>query len=766
MSEQIKVKAKVGKKLFYNGDGMFGVYSFYPIESSSELKVDPDFKNFVVTGSCPMMIEGKVYNFTIEPSWNKKYGDGYKFIDIEDRKLTTVEDQQEYLYQVLAKKEAQSLIDAYPDVLIVDYIKDNKIDVNKVKGIKEAKYTKIKNKLSMYDNLQLALVELKDLEISMVSLQKLVDHFGSQEILIQKVKDNIYCLTEVDMFGFIKIDDYAMKRGDKVDSVFRIDACFEHIIKKEAQDGHTWVSFEDLLTQSEQLLKIETIKIVKRLNFLQENDDTKYHFEDETISLKQYYNYEKNIKLHLDRLMENYNKVSSNIDIDKIEKELEITYTSEQKQAITIANQNGVTVINGKAGTGKTTVLRGIIESLEGLSYIACALSGKAAKVLSSKGIFSSTIHRMLGVSGRGQFQYNEHEKLPYDVVFVDEASMVNSYLFSCIVKAIPDGGRIIIVGDNGQLPPIGTAAVFNDLLETNYYPSKELTIVHRQAQKSGILTSANKIRDGHAINGRYDFNVQQYGELKDMVLFPYQNRNSIFDQIVSISEGYYKKHGDNAQDNFQVITALKQRGKNSVKNLNVKLQPIFNKNDGDYLERNGYQFKVGDKIIHNGNNYNAFALSSIETYEKHKGAEYDDLIDEYINNEEENTSEGILVKCSVFNGTLGKIVHLDIDTKEILIDFEDTYGLVVYNQHELGMIELAYAITVHRSQGMGIRDVLVTFDYTAYKMLTRELVYTAITRSSKNLVVICENGALHQAIDNTSYRRTFLKDMLSEKVS
>lgn len=759
MSE-IKVKAKVAKQLFYNDSSMYGGYSFYLISADGEIRLNKQWNNFVVVGSCPVMVEGKEYEFTIKPTWNKKYGDGYEFVEIQKRKLNTIEDQQEYLRQAISIRDANILIEAYPNTLIVDLIQNDHVDINNLKGIKESKLSKIKEKLSMYENLQLALVELKGLGITMSALQRLVNHFGSQDALIQKVKGNIYVLTSVELFGFIKVDEYAMKRGDDPTSPYRIKSCFEHVIKMEGKDGHSWVSVEELIKQSEALLKIETSKILDVVEELKENPD-KFFIQGDKFSLKQYYTYEYQTKEHLDRLMDTYQKPSKTRPISKVEEENSIQYTNEQREAIELAQETGVFVLNGLAGSGKTTVLKGIIETLGSMNYVAVALSGKATKVLQSKGIRSSTIHRLLKVGANGRFSYNADNQLAYDVIILDEASMVNSFLFYSLVQAMQDGTKFIIVGDNGQLPAIGLAAVFDDLINTKKYPNKELTKIHRQAQKSGIITTANMIRNSKKINGRYEYDTKTFGELNDMVLIPLKSRENIYEHIVTISKGYFDKYGEKSFTDFQILTALKLRGENSVKNLNNELQGVFNDLTKDFVERNGYQFRQGDKIIQSGNNYDAIAFPDYDTYEKHNhfGVEFEELLED-----EEVTND--FVKCSVFNGTVGRIQYINFEKKEVLIEFEDMEGLVLYTQQELSMIELAYAITIHRSQGIGVKNVLATFDYVAFKMLSKQLVYTAFTRASEKLVVVCENGALHQAIetDHGSTRRTFLKGLLLEE--
>jgi exodeoxyribonuclease V alpha subunit len=756
MSGVIEVKARVAKRLYYSQDSMFGVFSFYPIETSEEIKINPIYGNFVVSGNCPAFIEDKEYEFTMKPKWNKKYGDGYEFVNVKQLKLDTVEAQQDYLRQLVTEKDAKVLIDAYPNIMIVDYIKEDKIDVNKLKGIKEARLRKIKDRLVQYETISVALVELKDLGISLNSLQRLINHFGSQEMLIQKVKESIYSLCEVDMFAFKTVDKYAMKRGDDPKSPYRVKACFEHVIKENGNDGHTWILVDDLIVKSEELLKVDTQIIIDILKDIRNDKQSQFYIDDEKISLKIYYHYEKEIKRHLDRLMKTFKSPNSTKNISAIEDELGITFTDEQKEAIKLSQQNGVFILNGKAGTGKTTTVKGIVESTPLMFYRACALSGKAAKVLDSKGINASTIHRLLGVGKDGRFYYGEEEMLPHDRIILDESSMVNTYLVYSLLKAIPDGSQIIFVGDNGQLPPIGLGSVFDDLLNNDTYPKLELTKVHRQAEKSGILSSANLIRDGHKINGRYDYSQQKLGELQDMTLIPLKSREYIFDYVIEIAKGYANKFGKDSYFDFQVLTPLKKRGDNSVEKLNIALQKVFNDSNDYSIKRGIYEYKKNDKIIHIGNNYEANAYKDFETYMQYEWYEPEEL-------EEMDFEDDLPFRnVSVFNGTMGRIVHINPDKKEVLIQFEDIDGLVCYGQQELNNIELAYAITVHRSQGMGIKHVLFILDYVAYKMLVRELVYTGITRASEQMVLLCENGALHKAIENVgTTRNTFLKELL-----
>ncbi|MCA1025702.1 ATP-dependent RecD-like DNA helicase [Cytobacillus kochii] len=765
MTGLINVTAQVSRELFYNQEDMYGVFAFRLIKGSEFINIDRN--NFVVSGNCHSLVEGKEYNFTIKPSWSKKYGDGYEFVEFEKQKLNTVEDQREYLRQILPPSEVNSLIAAYPNEKLVDLIKEGNIDINLLNGIKEAKLEKITSRVLMYENLQLALIELKGLGITMTALQRLVSHFGSEALLIDKIKENIYVLTEVDLFGFLKVDEYAMKRGDSLVSSYRIKACFEHILKEVEKDGHSWIELEDAIRRAEELLKIDTELIVDFINKLKDKPG-KFHLDLNRFALKKNFYYENEIKKKLDILLKSYQPSKDLINIELIEKENKITYTEEQRDAINLANNSGVFILNGKAGTGKTTVLKGVIDAMRGFNYATCALSGKAAKVLESKGIRSMTIHRLLKIGKDGRFVYNEDNPLPYQTIIIDESSMVNSYLFYSLVMAIRKGSRLIIVGDNGQLPAIGVGAIFDDLVSTKFYPNKELTQVHRQAQKSGILTTANEIREGNKISHRYDTGTKVFGELEDMVLIPVDDREDIFSHILSIAEDYYEKYGEATFNDFQILTALKTRGVNSVKNLNIQLQGIFNDQKKDYIEKNGYQFREGDKVIQNGNFYKAMYFSDLDSYLSNNSYSPEDESLFMSMGFEFDDDEPKIETCDVFNGTMGIIRYINWDKKEVLIQFEDSEDLVLYDQQDLKMVELGYAITIHKSQGIGVKNVLATFDYVAFKMLSRQLLYTAWTRASQKLVVICENGALHKGIevDHGSTRNTFLKYIILEEAN
>jgi exodeoxyribonuclease V alpha subunit len=734
-NNQIEINVTVDKQLYYDEASMFGVYSFKANNNENAIysRVERNkFDTFVVSGDVPKLLKDKDYDMIIEPSENKRYGKGFSFVAVKGNKPESIEEQQSYLRAMLTERQAESIIEVYPNHKVLDMMKKDEFDYSKVKGIGKPTYEKIKSYLMKNMDIQEAIVELSKLGVKFKAMKKLIEHFGSASLVVQKVKENIYNLCVADGFGFKKVDEYALNRGDSKTNKNRIQAAIKYILEQDAVSGHSWMSVSGLENEMFELLQIESKYIEEGIELAKE--DSEFYFVEDRVALKKNYNVEKNVMKKLNKLMQHNiktNQVNPSKAIQSLEEELEVSYTDEQKNAIQMAIENNVLILNGKGGVGKSFTVKAILKALEDYKYCCCALSGKASKILADHGLVSMTIHRMLGIDKDG-FKYNGKNRLPYDIIVLDEASMVNGTLFNALLSAIKDDGKIIIVGDLGQLSPIGCSNIFYDLLKAQKFPQQELTLVHRQAQKSGILSTANLIRDGKQINGRYNYENQVVGELKDMLIMPVQNKESLFDLVIEICEKY---KGKNYLD-FQVITGLKDRGDISVLKLNLALQKIFNPHfdTSETIKIGRYEFKLGDKVIQNGNNYEAGEFGNL----------------------------------SVFNGTLGVIKKMELDKSDkklhkIWIDFDGIDETVLYTKEDLAKTELAYAITCHRSQGSTIPHVLFVFDYASYMLLSKEFVYTGITRSSKGCVMLCENAALHHAIQtsHSDKRRTFLYDML-----
>ena len=717
----MELKVQVDRKIYYNEDSSFGVFAVKPLTNKDQVQLNR-YNNITIRGTMPELFVGKEYNVIVTESNHPKYGHGYDVILVKFNKPTTVEEQQVYIRTILHPRYAEAIIAKYPNHKIIDMIQNDTFDYTGIKGIKKARFEKIKRDLLSNLEIQDILIDLKDLKLTPKAARKILDHFGSAILAVKKIRENIYCLTDIHGFGFKTVDEFALNRGDSKYNKNRIISGIKYLLIQEEQNGHSWVSLETVLKEGEKLLEIDKKYIHDTINELKNNNQNELYINDHQIALYRNYYYEKRIKEMLFDLLRAESTIRIK-DIDKkiaeIEQEYGVTYTHEQKNAIHLACENNVFILNGRGGTGKTFTLKAILKILEDYEHICCALSGKASKIMSSHGLNAMTIHRALEYDGKN-FTYNEKNKIPYPIIVVDEAGMNSNYIMYCLISAIREGSKLIIVGDSGQLSPIGAGNVFDDLIKSKTLPMQELTIVQRQAQKSGILLCANQIRDGKQILGSDEFGKHVFGELKDFVVLSERNKENIINKVLLISEKYKNRVQD-----FQVICGVKERGELSVKKLNIKLQQIFNPEKKPFIERHGYCYKVGDKIIQNGNNY------------------YDE----------------------VFNGTLGYIIDVRPALNEIYIQFEDKDELVCYKGDDIDQIELAYAITCHRSQGSTIPIVLFVFDYSSYTLLSKQFIYTGITRASKGCIMLCEHRALRYAIrtDHSGKRNTFLKDMLME---
>lgn len=441
-------------------------------------------------------------------------------------------------------------------------------------------------------------------------------------------------------------------------------------------------------------------------------------------------------------------------------------------------------IINGKGGTGKTTVVKGIVEVLNslGLTYKACALSGKASQVLLSKNIDSATIHRTFGI---GVKKSDDEEigdgKSFYDVIIIDESSMVDAGLFSQMLSKVQDGTKVILVGDSGQLSGIGHGDVLRDLLQTQYFKAIELNQVHRQAKDSGIIELATKIREGVQVCSANQEGMTKFGKNKDMIMVNYQNKEDMPKNVERVLRGQAKniKTPQDLMD-FQVVVAMKERGAMSAKAINNLAQSVFNDLEKPFVSYNGYDFREGDKVIVKGNSYEISYYDDLEHYYNVRDNELtENEIQEHLctlETDEERIEFYDSIPTSntgdLFNGTMGIVIDvfekMDYNTNKIvqclMINFEGL-GIKVYQQSELDSLELAYTVTCHRIQGSTIKNVVIVLDYSAYSLLCRQWVYTAITRASKKCVLLVQSSALVKAIgtDASGNRQTFLGNMIRE---
>lgn len=778
--KQFKCELIAEREMFYNEGTMWGVYSFKfanPNDAvKQEVKLHPIFNNFTVNGQVFQLEIGEKYLVTFEESYTERYGDGYTFVEVATEGLTKRPAQVEFLNAVLPPGIAKDIVEKNPDNEdLLNSILDGRIDMLDIKRVTPKNVDGYLNAVAEFETYQEAIVLLAPLGASINKIQKLSAHLGGGKALIQVINRDIYRLTRFEGFGFKTIDGFALKLGYPKDSKSRILAGAEYVLEQMSTYGDIKIPIENF---DKEMCKILEIDEVDDKTFDKIISSDKFHYEKGYIALNKYREEELEIASRLLTLLTSAEPLEGfeeafNSTIKEQEDRNGFEFTDEQREAISLPQDNGVMVINGVAGSGKSSVTKTIVEILDklGHSYIAGALSGKAAMVLVQNGLRkSSTIHRMLQWSPNGGFQKNASEPLEEDFIIIDEASMNNNTLFLDVLRAIEPGKRLLLIGDNGQLPPIGHGALFESLLKLDI-PRVELTKVHRQAAKSGVITVANEVRNHMQINNYGTEETQVLGELEDMRVFNYIDKTNIYGDLMATLKRFNKNPSTNPKD-VQILTAMK-KGALGVPKLNEGAQEILNPHPKGIslptLKHKDTEFRLGDRVIQNGNFYEATRFENMSEYKLHKQG---------IFSLEEEDSEGeiknrrLAQESAVFNGTIGYIVDID-KSNGVLVEFDSYIGKdLIYYVHsaeksEVGMLDLAYAITVHRSQGSGFNTVLFAFDYSAYMLLSKEFVYTGITRAINHCLMFVENTALHHAIKNTqsSNRKTYIREFLEDKL-
>ena len=491
------------------------------------------------------------------------------------------------------------------------------------------------------------------------------------------------------------------------------------------QNGHTWVS-ENILKSA---ISNNVLECFDKTEWLFNNNNFLFR-KDERIGLKYYHDIEIEIyKILLDKA---WSETDVNISEDQIKECIKISeeeqgfeYSDEQKNAIYACLNRTVSLITGKAGVGKSTILRAIIKAYKsnGYSVVASALSAMASQRITEATEFPAmTIHRTLGCMGANKFTFNEDNHLIASVVFLDEGSMVNASLFLQWLKAIDKNTRVIISGDHKQLPPIGFGNIFSDLIEMfDDTVVSQLTKPMRQAEKSGILVDANMIRENiNPIREKIEPKII-HGELQDMYYMFRNNRQSLFNIAVKT---YLKSVETDGLDNVVIAVPRKQDCLNSTLELNKIIQNKLLSDEIKIIRSNNIEFKLGAKV-----------MQTINDYDK-----------------------------DIFNGDIGYITKIDkrINDKKkeeeyCVVTYKDCLGkdkLIEYTKKELSALDLAYAMTVHKLQGSGRHTVIGIIDNTHYSLLDNCMLYTMLTRAKKRCLLLAEPQAFHKCIRTSHNKR------------
>ena len=689
-----------------------------------------------------LSLEGEFVN-------NKKFGYQFAFSNYEITLPQTIAGIEKFLASGLIKGvgpiTAKNIVQKFKadTFSIIEMAPEKLVEV---KGISKNKAYEISAKFSELRLVQNAIMFLQNYDISVNLALKIFDTYGAKTVEI--VKNNPYRLVEdVDGIGFLTADKIAKSIGIPSDSLFRARAGIVHILTNSIEkNGHTYLPKQMLINNVVDLLDVQNVDENVFFQVIDElvADKTCFDFwydNVEVIMLSKNYFYEYSIAQKLCLLSQASNVIKTDIsdEILAFEQRNNVNFHIEQKKAIESAVNNGVSIITGGPGTGKTTIIKCIMEILADRkeSVALLAPTGRAAKRLSdSTGKEAKTIHRALEVNGDfekgSRFVHNENN--PFDIknFIVDEVSMVDVMLMSALLKALPRDARLVLVGDKDQLPSVGAGNVLGDILKSQAFPVTMLKKIYRQTSDSLIISNAQMINNGIMPiidNSSKDFFFEQKEELPD-----------IHSSIVELVTKRIPEFLNIDSSQIQVLAPLKA-GVCGVDNLNHTLQDIINPQtySKTQIAVGTTVFREGDKVMQTANDYNL-------TWKKRSGF----VVEE---------GEG------VFNGDIGQIEKIDYQTGETTVQFEDG-RYCTYARTDIGELSLAYAITIHKSQGSEFDVVVIPIIAGTSMILTRNLIYTAVTRAKKMVVLVGEKKNLRKMVSNTYTvkRYTLLKKLIVEQ--
>lgn len=697
----------------------------------------------------------KSYVIVAQEGWSEKYGFQYELISInEEIDFSKLENQEAFLRVFCTEKQIKEMYEVLGNP--IEAIANEDIEkLIQVKGIGEYTARSIISRFNKKKDKSMAYIELADYDLTPNLITKIVSYYGNKpNIAIDMVKNHPYELVEINGIGFKKADEIALKVGIDPLSPLRYKAFIKYFLNELGQNGHSYIYsnevVKNIFNEFDGKENVSTENIGKAMEELQaegvivveNNEEDRSHRK---VYLKKYYELEEQICAHLKRLLHSENKFHFE-NWEQILKEQEEKqgwqFTEEQRQGIELGLKNQVCFITGGAGTGKSSLVSGILSVLYNYSFAQCALSGKAsARLKEVTGEEGYTIHRLLQYTPRG-FTYNEDNPLMQDIVIVDELSLIGGEIFLSLLKAISNGTKLILLGDMGQLESIGSMNLASDIYHSKIIPMQELTKIHRQAQKSGIITSSYSIRNGKEIFEKRFSGKKVIGELQDMILDIALLKDSIKETTIDYFKEYYSSELVNEDImKIQLISPVKERGDNCVFNLNVAIQKIVNPEDfykKQIVAKGGidkeYFLRENDKVICLSNNYGM------------------------------PSTDGD--KVDIFNGWTGKIESIDIDEERAVVYFPliDKSVIFLSLKDFVNNVALGYAITCHKMQGASAKVIIGVIDFsTPPGMLTKELLYTLITRAEKMCVLVGQNTAINKAINNSgiSDKKTFLKEML-----
>jgi exodeoxyribonuclease V alpha subunit len=704
----------------------------------AKLKVYGQRELVTIVGNLMSPTPGEILKMKGEWANHPKYGEQFKIINYKTTVPATVYGIQKYLGSglikgigpVMAKRIVKKFGKETLDIIEKDYEK-----LTEVEGIGEKRIAMIKNAWDEQKEIREVMIFLQTHGVSSGYATKIFKQYGDRSIGV--VKENPYRLaTDIFGIGFVTADRIAEKLGFDKNSELRAEAGILYVLHQLADEGHVFYPYEPLISKCQEILDVNRDIIVSAIGTITKdnrivledlNEDIDEFKENyKAVYLAKYHVCETSIAVRVKALInipKTIRKIDSDKAIDWVQKQLDISLAEKQEEAIKCAIDNKVMVITGGPGTGKTTIINAVLKVFSKLpiNIMLAAPTGRAAKRMNeTTGHEAKTIHRMLEYSFRkGGFQKDDEDPLDCDLLIIDEASMIDTILMHYLLKAIPKEATFILVGDVNQLPSVGAGNVLKDIISSGVVPVVELNEIFRQAKESQIIVNAHKINNG--IIPSLDSNQQD----TDFYFIQKEDPEDVLRIILELAKDRVpNKFGFDAFDDIQILTPL-HKGVVGAGNLNVELQKTLNPGEGGVI-RGNKNFRVNDKVMQIKNNYDK----------------------------------------DIFNGDIGIISRINQEEQVVIITFDGRP--VEYDYADLDEIVLAYAVSVHKSQGSEYPAVIIPMVTQHYILLQRNLIYTAVTRGRKLVVMVGTKKALAIGVKNnkTEKRYTYLRQRLRERVN
>ena len=754
--KKVRVKARLDHITYPRSgqiSGSWTIATFNLLEVlEGDFPIELEWKNqFVAKGKMPALNNTDTYIISAFVIEDEKYG-----LQLEtesmyvDYNLDDIEEQKKFFSFFLTPNQVEILYSQFEDPMRL--LKERDIDsLIKAKGIGPVTAQRMITKYEDCQDKGLAYVKFYDLGLTKGAIDKLVKFYGSPEAAVAVIENNPYTLIiQVPGYGWNKADAIALAQGLTLDCPERMGAYLVHYLREQAEiNGNSWVNVDDLCLAIEQVCgptdQEKVYEVVRRGI----RDKTLYFDNaDGRIGLTEYRRLEENLADEIVRIQNG----SAAIPIDerkakevlaKVEKEQGFGFTEEKNAAIWNTLNSQFSILTGLGGTGKTSAVNGIAHVLREHNYRVAqvSLSGRAASKLTEiTHIPGQTIHRLLGYDPEsGGFHYNKENPVPYDIIIGDEVSMWGGEITLDLLRAVPNGAKVLFIGDPKQLEAIGLASVLTDTIKSQTIPTVQLTKIQRQKADSGIITQSLKVACGEQIVSANSTGTEYRGALRDFKLVTYIDAGLTQSKIIDEFNELYKEKGVPAKD-IQVLVPMRSKGEASCRALNIAIQEIVNgcpqRNEVtiNYVDGNFkycYTYRKNDRVIIMKNNY-----KTINT-EGHKEP--------------------------IFNGNVGYIKEIGPDY--MIINLTEQ-GDIILTEDNYDNLSLAYAITVHKKQGDSSPYVIGAIDSSSYALISKELLYTMITRARKYCVIVGQKRILQQAvkISRVKTKQTWLKELLQAK--